>query len=123
MAAIEANMAQEGAGQPSEVKKAEPSLSTLSRECDAAIDKIHTVVRASKYSREADELENASGRYRVWANNLGAFQRAESQASLDHRLRDSVEMRSNIRQELVDIVSISGRGGCLLHVATVLRTD
>ncbi|KAI9368518.1 hypothetical protein BJX61DRAFT_212882 [Aspergillus egyptiacus] len=42
-------------------------------------------------------------RYEQWAGNLGAFQPSRSALSLDHRLRDSSQVRNLVHSTLQDL--------------------
>ncbi|KAF2241838.1 hypothetical protein BU26DRAFT_407990, partial [Trematosphaeria pertusa] len=46
-----------------------------------------------------------SERFRIWAGNLGAFQRLPSEASLDYRLRYSRKIAAQIEELLTDLLN------------------
>lgn len=58
-----------------------------------------------------DEL----GRFRLWANNIGAFLRIDYQNSLDFRLRDASTIRSRVVEFLGDLEEAleNGKNGFL----------
>lgn len=85
------------------------TLSSLSRDCDTVLDEFVKAIGASEYASIANSLHDAVGRFRVWANNIGAFQRSTSQASLDYRLRDGEAMRGAVRRQLERVKQVTER--------------
>lgn len=69
--------------------------------------------RLNELSREPDgqqdatapttEAADALGRFRIWAGNIGAFQKFESKSSLDYRLRDAKKIAIQIVGLLDDL--------------------
>lgn len=53
-----------------------------------------------------DEL----GRFRLWANNIGAFLRIEYRNSLDFRLREASKIRSRVVEFLEDLAEALDNG-------------
>ena len=49
------------------------------------------------------EAADCLGRFRIWAGNIGAFQRFESKSSLDYRLRDAKKIAIQIVGLLDDL--------------------
>jgi hypothetical protein len=49
------------------------------------------------------EALDGLGRFRIWAGNIGAFQRFESKSSLDYRLRDAKKIAIQIVGLLDDL--------------------
>lgn len=93
-------------------KTPEVTLSSLSRDCDAVLGEVGKAISASEYASIANSLHDAVGRFRVWANNLGAFQRSTSQASLDYRLRDGEGMRGAVRRQLERVKQVTEQSAC-----------
>lgn len=50
-------------------------------------------------------VDDQSERFRIWAGNLGAFQRLPSEASLDYRLRYSRKIAAQIEELLTDLLN------------------
>jgi hypothetical protein len=57
--------------------------------------------RRSCLTQEA--AEDQAARFRIWGGNLGAFQRLPATSSLDHRLRESPKIATQINRSLQDI--------------------
>lgn len=58
------------------------------------------------------EAVDCLGRFKIWAGNIGAFQRFESQSSLDYRLRDASKISAQIA-DLLDELAESIEDGML----------
>lgn len=50
-----------------------------------------------------EQVEDQAGRFKIWAGNLGAFQRLPSTASLDYRLKDSPKVAAQVQELLQDL--------------------
>lgn len=83
------------------------SLATSSVDCARLIDRLASLLHDPECeSRSAllqKAIEDQSGRFRIWAGNLGAFQHLPSPASLDHRLRESPKIATQIQELLEDL--------------------
>lgn len=53
-------------------------------------------------------------RFRIWAGNLGAFQKLPSITSLDHRLRESPKVAVEIQELLQDLQGALQNGTSLI---------
>ncbi|KAK3315568.1 hypothetical protein B0H66DRAFT_502485 [Apodospora peruviana] len=54
-------------------------------------------------------IEDAIGRFQVWAGNIGALQPKSSQKSLEFRLRDAPDIRANIHAALGRLSEVADR--------------
>jgi len=50
-----------------------------------------------------EDVQNELGRFRIWAENIGALQSRNKPTSLEYRLREASETRLHIQQFLEDI--------------------
>jgi hypothetical protein len=83
------------------------SLAASSIECARSFDRLAELLndpdcQVRSALRQFD-VEDQSVRFRVWAGNLGAFQRLSATASLDHRLQESPKIAAQIQELLNDI--------------------
>ncbi|RYP69577.1 hypothetical protein DL771_006014 [Monosporascus sp. 5C6A] len=87
------------------------SLATSSIECAQLLSKVSSLLLHDLKSEERstllhDEIEDQLGRFRVWAGNLGAFQRLPATSSLDHRLRESPKVAAQVQELLQDLQDV-----------------
>ncbi|KAK0702171.1 hypothetical protein B0H67DRAFT_558486 [Lasiosphaeris hirsuta] len=74
------------------------TISALSSECAEQFDRMLAEMPRSEGSLDQRLLlEDAAGRFRIWASNLGALQPSGSPKSLDFRLRESSLMQASVR--------------------------
>ncbi|KAF2744654.1 hypothetical protein M011DRAFT_163604 [Sporormia fimetaria CBS 119925] len=52
-----------------------------------------------------EEVDDQSGRFKIWAGNIGAFQSLPSPGSLEYRLRDAPKIASQLRDLLHDLLN------------------
>lgn len=57
-----------------------------------------------------DECLDELGRFRMWANNIGAFLHIEHRNSLDFRLREAFTITSRMAELLEDLAESLGDG-------------
>ena len=62
------------------------------------------------HSISRDDCLDELGRFRMWANNIGAFLRIEHRNSLDFRLREAFKITSRIVELLEDLAESLGDG-------------
>jgi hypothetical protein len=102
----------------------DPSLSFKGRSCVAAINELCAKLRNPdcKYLDEISPsaVEDESRRFKVWANNIGAFQGPQKQSSLDYRLREAPQVRQQVVR-LLDRLSFSATQG-LFHFLVQIST-
>jgi hypothetical protein len=83
------------------------SLAASSIECAKLLDKLSTLLHDTQcQSRSAlgqAVVEDQSARFRVWAGNLGAFQKLPAASSLDYRLREAPKIATQIQELLEDL--------------------
>lgn len=83
------------------------SLAASSIECAQLLNILSSLLH-DPHSRARSNLEQAAiedqyGRFNIWAGNLGAFQRLPAKSSLDHRLRESLKLATQIQELLQDL--------------------
>jgi hypothetical protein len=97
------------------------SLAASSIDCAQLLDKLALLHEDTKCSQRSAlrviELEDQSARFRVWAGNLGAFQRLPASASLDYRLRESPKIAMQIHELLQDLKA-TGEDGVSIYEYT-----
>ena len=84
-------------------------------------EKVDACLQAFKYLRQCfnasedesdltthDDLVDVLGRFRVWAGNIAAHRTGQS--SLDHRLRDSSELKETVLSFLEDLSEVLESG-------------
>ncbi|KAH7396984.1 hypothetical protein DE146DRAFT_756667 [Phaeosphaeria sp. MPI-PUGE-AT-0046c] len=83
------------------------SLAASSIACAQLLDQLSLLLqdpeRAQLSALQQSEAEDQSARFQVWAGNLGAFQRLPATASLDHRLRESPRIATQIYELLEEL--------------------
>lgn len=75
-----------------EAKRDATTISSLASDCTSSF--LLCTVRSN--GRELDAIDDARGRFNVWAANLGALQPPQSLKSLDFRLKDAELMRTSV---------------------------
>lgn len=81
------------------------TISFLASDCTSGFLKC----AVSSHDRELDAIDDARGRFNVWAANLGALQPPNSPKSLDFRLKDAELMRSSVVSGLERLSSVQTR--------------
>lgn len=83
------------------------SLAASSTECAQLFNSLSALLRdtqsEARSSLEQAAIEDQSVRFRVWAGNLGAFHTLPALSSLDHRLRESPKVATQILALLQDL--------------------
>lgn len=87
-----------------------PTISALSRQCSAVMDNLLLGISESDEAEVRNSLEDARGRFKVWASNIEAHQAPGSSSSLDHRLRDAPLMRESVVSGLERLMVHAQRG-------------
>lgn len=103
------SMDYDGEAQPQPGEKP-ATISSLSNLCNAAFNNLCELAPESAYHGLAHVIRNETGRFQIWAGNLGALQDPESSSSLDARLRKSKAMRLNVESGLHRVESAIHRG-------------
>jgi tetratricopeptide (TPR) repeat protein len=84
---------------------AQRSLATSAIECARLFNDLSSQLldreRETRTTLSQPSIEDEGARYKIWAGNLGAFQRLPATSSLDYRLRESSKVATQI-QELLD---------------------
>jgi pentatricopeptide repeat protein len=82
-------------------------LSTSAIECARLFNDLSSQLldreRETRTALSQPSIEDESARYKIWAGNLGAFQRLPAASSLDHRLRESPKVATQIQELLEDL--------------------
>jgi hypothetical protein len=95
------------------------SLAASSIESAQLLDNLTNLLRDSQYEERTNlrqsDLEDQSARFRVWAGNLGAFQKLPSTSSLEHRLREAPKVAEQIYELLQDLHD-AAQNGMVSHV-------
>jgi hypothetical protein len=83
------------------------SLAGSTIECAQALAKLSSILHNADCERRSaltqSYVEDFSARFRIWAGNLGAFQRLPARASIDHRLRESPKIATQIQDLLLGL--------------------
>lgn len=84
-----------------------PSLASSSTECARLFSRLVLLLQdrecQNRSALQQAAAEDQFERYRIWAGNLGAFQKPTSKASLDNRLRESPKVVAQIHDLLHDL--------------------
>lgn len=88
-----------------EAKEDATTISSLSSDCTSGF----LLCAVSSQDREHDAIDDARGRFNVWAANLGALQPPHSLKSLDFRLRDAELMRESVLSGLNRLSGVQAR--------------
>jgi hypothetical protein len=90
-----------------------PSLQTISITSLVVVnglERVCTLIKDSNYRRFFQFADRESARFSIWANNIGAFQHAQSPSSLDHRLKGAKELRLAVVHSLKRLQVLIERG-------------
>jgi hypothetical protein len=68
-------------------------------------------------------VEDQSARFRVWAGNLGAFQKLPAASSLDHRLREAPKIATQIQEILEDLRGDTDQSTASRRLPYAMLTD
>lgn len=81
----------------------QPNIATSYRQSEASFNDLCSVLKSLVDSENEGvtlkNIENERGRFRVWAGNIGAH-RIGGRASLDYRLREASDVKSEVVQIL-----------------------
>lgn len=92
--------------------------------CQSSLSDILDILRAADRSNADDTLvEDLRGRFRVWADNVGARRVPESTTSLDHRLRNARIMRESIQSGLSRLETLAAASEAALNFHLTDVTD
>ena len=80
-------------------------IATQSRQCLQLLDRVSVLISDGEVatSNLSDLYLDEAGRFRIWANNIGALLTIDHRNSLDFRLRRAVKMSSRIVEFLGDL--------------------
>jgi tetratricopeptide (TPR) repeat protein len=83
------------------------SLATSAIECARLFNDLSSQLldreRETRTTLSQPSTEDEGARYKIWAGNLGAFQRLPATSSLDYRLRESPKVATQIQELLEDL--------------------
>ena len=83
----------------------EATIAKLTLDCQRHFEQFNDTLvgntNEGKYPLFSTELEDELGRFRLWANNIGAA--STGRRSLDYRLRDEKYLFQNVRSLLKDL--------------------
>jgi tetratricopeptide (TPR) repeat protein len=83
------------------------SLATSAIECARLFNDLSSQLldgeRETRTTLSQPSIEDEGARYKIWAGNLGAFQRLPAASSLDYRLRESPKVATQIQELLEDL--------------------
>jgi tetratricopeptide (TPR) repeat protein len=86
---------------------AQRSLATSAIECARLFNDLSSQLldreRETRTALSQPSIEDESARYKIWAGNLGAFQRLPATSSLDYRLKESPKVATQIQELLEDL--------------------
>jgi hypothetical protein len=87
-----------------QVGMSSPSLDVLGVRCKTSFHKIYALLvePGCSYGRVLSpvDVKDELGRFKIWAENIGAFQPIEMKSSLEYRLRDA----SRTRQQALNFI-------------------
>ena len=98
-------------------------IASKSHQCVQLLDRVRNLwiqdnpAKTSSWELTFDE----AGRFRIWANNIGAFLVADRRNSLDFRLRNSSKVSRRVIEFLDDLQEALGDGK--KYPPTVFRPD
>lgn len=81
---------------------------TISSSCRRVLDLFESIVNAARLEGQASEISpsatlDATGRFKIWANNIGALLNSKNLLSLDARLEKAPKVKSTILDILEDL--------------------
>jgi hypothetical protein len=83
------------------------SLATSAIECARLLNNLSSQLLDGEWETRAalsqPSVEDEGARYKIWAGNLGAFQRLPATSSLDYRVRESPKVATQIQELLEDM--------------------
>jgi hypothetical protein len=98
------------------VRPEESPIAESAKQCLAGLTSLSDTLKDqetySKFDLSYDESCDHVGRFRIWANNIGALQDASKTTSLEYRLRDAPKIAQRISELLEDVREILGDGEC-----------
>ena len=98
------------------------SIHSRYQACESLLTGIFEAVPSASNTEHQCLIEDARGRLRIWADNVGAVRPPKSSASLDYRLRDADVMRSGIESALDRLLSLAQRGVHFHHLCRDILT-
>jgi hypothetical protein len=85
----------------------QPEIAESAKECLAGLislsESLESPDSQEKFDLSFDESCGHVGRFRIWANNIGALQDASRTTSLEYRLRDAPKIVRRILELLEDV--------------------
>src|SRR5271169_3814075 len=91
-----------------QVQMNQEAIATLSLNCQGNFEELCDALWNTKAELSASSVEDELGRFRLWANNIGAAKKG--QASLDYRLRDVTYLHQNVMSLLEDLEKTLKKG-------------
>lgn len=83
------------------------TLNSLGKKCITLFNQIYALLdqpdRSYQEDLSADDIQDELGRFKVWAENIGALQPRDMKSSLEYRLRDASRTRQQVQQFLGDL--------------------
>ncbi|KAI8944064.1 hypothetical protein F4801DRAFT_585835 [Xylaria longipes] len=90
------------------------AISASSLAISNGLEKVCTLIKDSDYRSFFLSADRECARFRIWANNIGAFQDAHSSSSLGHRLRGAKELRLAVVHNLKRLQALVERVSAII---------
>lgn len=83
------------------------TLDNLGNQCITLFNQIYLLLNQPDQLYQEDissqDIQDEFGRFKVWAENIGALQPRDLRSSLEYRLRDASRTRMQVQQFLDDL--------------------
>jgi len=85
-------------------------IDALGKECITLFKEVYYLLESSSQEDYAtvspDDVQDELGRFRIWAENIGALQPRTKRTSLEYRLREASETRLQVQGCLEDMKEV-----------------
>lgn len=102
---------EDGDSESSEIRHIE-SISVLYFE---AVERLKTLTNVSKRFHVEGDLDDIRSRLSVWAGNHGAHRPQKDRLSLDHRLREALELHQEVRDHFTEFIRAVDDGRSFIY--------
>lgn len=94
------------------------TIDALGNECLGLFHQIYYLLESRDEETDGtlsiDDIEDELGRFKIWADNIGALQPKNKRTSLEYRLREASETRELVQEILEDMKESLTEGNSLL---------
>lgn len=91
-------------------------IDVVANQCVAIFKQVYDLLDMPNYSYtnniSSSEVRDQLGRFKIWGNNIGAFQPRTRRSSLEYRLRDASQTRQQVLRLLNDLQESLDESNC-----------